>query len=216
MILLIYELAFGFLEGFAQALSPRLIDSFGSALFVSTCHDLFFVAIVVYLSKRILGVDVFRSIKINDNRIGSILTWVAIGLVAFLVAEQILVNCAPFFPSDTDDGNELVEMLAKADSWSEYASVVCLFGVLGPFVEEVFFRGLCYRLLRSQHGVVSAIAVVTLIFVLFHPILSWVPHLVFASVILCLAFEVGGSLSYPVIVHIVINLSSISKALLWP
>ena len=80
-------------------------------------------------------------------------------------------------------------------------------GVIGPVAEEIFFRGILYGYLR-RWGVLAAVAVSTLLFVLPHltggnlPVTQMVGGIVFA-----LAYEKEDNLMVPITVHCLGNLS---------
>jgi membrane protease YdiL (CAAX protease family) len=87
-------------------------------------------------------------------------------------------------------------------------------GVLGPIAEEVFFRGVLYGFLR-RWGVIVALILSTLIFVLCHPISHGIPvtHLV-GGLLFALAYEIGGSLMVPITVHTLGNLAIFTISLI--
>jgi len=82
--------------------------------------------------------------------------------------------------------------------------------VLAPLAEELLFRGLLHRALRSRYALVPATAVSSIVFALVHvDVLVSQPlaivGLVLVGVILALAYERSGSLVVPVIIHAVHN-----------
>ena len=88
-------------------------------------------------------------------------------------------------------------------------------GMVGPVAEELFFRGVLYGFLR-RWGLIVALVLSTLIFVLCHPIGHGIPitRLV-GGFLFALAYEFGGSLIVPITIHSLGNLSIFSISLLF-
>lgn len=84
--------------------------------------------------------------------------------------------------------------------------VLCL---LGPFVEEIFFRGLCYTLIRAHTGVWVSVALSACLFGASHFLgsgaLGVVLVPVVGGVVLALLYEFTGSLFAPFVLHAVAN-----------
>jgi membrane protease YdiL (CAAX protease family) len=77
-------------------------------------------------------------------------------------------------------------------------------GVIGPVAEELLFRGVLYGFFR-RWGVLTALVVTTIIFVLLHsPSGIPVPQLV-GGVVFAIAYEIEKSLMVPIIIHILGN-----------
>jgi membrane protease YdiL (CAAX protease family) len=101
--------------------------------------------------------------------------WVWISLVVVVATTVVAVAVEPFLHGGDDQG-------LGADTWQpEHAGAFALnVGVLvllGPFAEELFFRGLGVRVLMI-FGAVAAILVTGIVFGLVHGILGALPPLV--------------------------------------
>lgn len=74
-------------------------------------------------------------------------------------------------------------------------------GVVAPIAEELFFRGIIYRLLRPM-GVIPAILISTLLFASAHAMHGMVPvpQLV-GGILFAAAFEKEGHIAVPMIIH---------------
>lgn len=80
-------------------------------------------------------------------------------------------------------------------------------GMLGPVAEEIFFRGILYGFFR-RWGVVVALVLSTLIFVLTHPTNQGVPVTqVVGGVVFAVAYEAEGSLMTPITIHALGNMA---------
>jgi len=88
-------------------------------------------------------------------------------------------------------------------------------GLLAPVAEEVFFRGILYGFFR-RWGVVAAVSLSTLIFVLGHytdttfPVTQAVGGVVFAA-----AYEVEGKLMVPITIHVLGNMAIFTISVLF-
>ena len=87
-------------------------------------------------------------------------------------------------------------------------------GIVGPVAEELFFRGILYGFLR-RWGVILALILSTLIFVLCHPISHGIPvtRLV-GGLVFALAYEIGDSLIVPITIHGLGNLAIFTLSLM--
>jgi len=81
--------------------------------------------------------------------------------------------------------------------------------IIGPFIEELFFRGFLYTAFKHTLGVPGAIILSSLIFGFFHTS----PWLIFPTALIGAAlaylYEKGGSLGYPFVLHSLNNVVSI-------
>jgi membrane protease YdiL (CAAX protease family) len=87
-------------------------------------------------------------------------------------------------------------------------------GLLGPVAEEFFFRGILYGFLR-RWGVIVAVVLSTLIFVLCHPIHQGIPVTrLLGGVLFAVAYEISGSLMVPITIHVLGNLAIFTISLI--
>lgn len=87
-------------------------------------------------------------------------------------------------------------------------------GIVGPIAEEVFFRGMLYGFFR-RWGILMALILTTLIFVLAHPVFPGIPATqIVGGLIFAVAYEVEGSLMVPVTIHILGNMAIFSLSLI--
>jgi len=88
-------------------------------------------------------------------------------------------------------------------------------GMVGPLAEELFFRGVLYGFLR-RWGIIVALVLSTLVFVLCHPIGHGIPvtRLV-GGFLFALAYEFGGSLIVPITIHALGNLAIFTISLMF-
>ena len=89
-------------------------------------------------------------------------------------------------------------------------------GIVGPVAEEVFFRGVLYGFLR-RWGVIAAVTLSTLIFVLAHPsVFSGIPlPQVVGGILFALAYEKEGNLMAPITIHVLGNIAIFALSLIF-
>jgi membrane protease YdiL (CAAX protease family) len=88
-------------------------------------------------------------------------------------------------------------------------------GLIGPIAEEAFFRGILYGFLR-RWGILIALVVSTLVFVLAHSVSSRLsmPQIV-GGILFAASYEVEGSLIVPMTIHVLGNLSIFTLSLIF-
>jgi membrane protease YdiL (CAAX protease family) len=88
-------------------------------------------------------------------------------------------------------------------------------GMVGPVAEELFFRGILYGFLR-RWGVIVALVLSTLIFVLCHPVSHGIPVTrLLGGLLFAVAYEIGGSIIVPITIHMLGNLAIFTLSLIF-
>jgi len=82
-------------------------------------------------------------------------------------------------------------------------------GLITGFSEEVFFRGLCFNIIRKKRNIVVAILSNIIIFILLHPVPAFIPGYIIVNVVICLLYYYSRTLWTPVIMHVTLNLTSL-------
>lgn len=82
-------------------------------------------------------------------------------------------------------------------------------GILVPITEEVFFRGLIYKRMRSMTGPLAAILASSLLFGIFHGNMLQGIYAVGCSLLFAFLFEVCQTIWIPVVSHCAMNLTSV-------
>jgi membrane protease YdiL (CAAX protease family) len=90
-------------------------------------------------------------------------------------------------------------------SWAGMISMFVLGGLVAPFGEELFFRGVLYRWIRDRWGVGWGIGVSSVIFGVLHGELSLAVAAALLGVILAWVYERSQSLWSPVLIHVINN-----------
>ena len=86
-------------------------------------------------------------------------------------------------------------------SFNQFMLLILIGGILAPFAEEVFFRGVLYGFFR-RWGLIVALIASTLLFVLVHPLSQGIPVIqIVGGILFAVAYEVEGSLMAPITIH---------------
>jgi hypothetical protein len=190
--------AFSLLAG--QELEPDMASPTG-----------FILTMLIYLS-LLLGIYLFAVRRAS---------WVAVGWVPvpaktlFLVplilllalAGMVIINLSLAYLSGGTFENPQVEALTGGSALEPLTLIVLLLlvAVVVPIVEELFFRGMIYPLLRYRWGAGVAISVSAAIFAAFHFVPLLMPALFFVGLILGYLRERSGSVLPGVLLHAMQN-----------
>jgi len=88
-------------------------------------------------------------------------------------------------------------------------------GIIGPFAEEILFRGIIYGFFR-RWGVLAALILSSVIFVLAHATLSGIPvPQIIGGIIFAIAYEREGSLIVPITIHVLGNMAIFTLSLIY-
>lgn len=141
------------------------------------------------------------------SRIHAILG-VLFGIVGYFLFGELLEFSSQILPTFdlADDPSSIVRKNSKSPI--DLAFLFLSFCVVSPMAEEFVLRGMFYRLLRLRYNILLCATVLTAIFVLFHPIPSWIPHVILGSVALCLGYEYTNGIVFPTVMHMTINILS--------
>ena len=86
-------------------------------------------------------------------------------------------------------------------SLNQFIVLILIGGILAPIAEEIFFRGVLYGFFR-RWGLILAIIVSTILFVLVHPTGQGIPVIqIVGGILFAVAYEVEGSLMAPITIH---------------
>ncbi|MBW1643405.1 MAG: CPBP family intramembrane metalloprotease, partial [Deltaproteobacteria bacterium] len=97
----------------------------------------------------------------------------------------------------------------------EIALFILVAGIIGPVGEEILFRGIIYGFFR-RWGVLAALILSSIIFVLAHSILSGIPvPQIVGGIIFAIAYEKEGNLIVPITIHILGNMAIFTLSLIY-
>lgn len=137
-----------------------------------------------------------------------VLTFPVVGLVSFLWLN--LLNLLQGFGMAVDTQPQTIVQSFLEIRTPTSLVLLTLLAVIGaPIVEEIVFRGIIYRFLKSRMRKHLAILLNALFFATFHSELVSLLPLFVLGVALCLSYEAYGDIRVPIFFHAVFNLNSI-------
>jgi CAAX protease family protein len=114
------------------------------------------------------------------------------GILAFVIAIALFIAGVDPLP--------MIRMPMNL-SLKQFIVLILIGGILAPVAEEIFFRGVLYGFFR-RWGVIVALIVSTLLFVLVHSLVQGVPVIqIVGGTLFAVAYEVEGSLMAPITIH---------------
>lgn len=126
-------------------------------------------------------------------------------LVGTLFLVTYLVGIAKYVP----EKQPIVELFLKEGNKPFLVYTSLFAAILGPFIEELFFRGFMYNAFKKRTGVFWATMITAAVFAGLHTnIVGFLPILVL-GVLLTYLYEKTGTLVSPITVHIIHNLSMV-------
>ena len=148
--------------------------------------------------------------ELDDKKNGGpTLTWrIFMGIACFVsggildrVWSQVLLwlRVQDYFSNQTQE-----QLLA-----SQLAVQIIGLGILVPVVEELIFRGLLYARIRRTLPVWASVLTASVIFALYHGNMIQILFAFPMAIILTLLYEKGKWISYPILFHMGVNLTTV-------
>lgn len=185
------------------------------SLFHALWVDISVVFCIFYVVRRI-GVGRFRSLGLRFKRwrgdIGVGLAGYCAVLPAFLTVLSVLIWAAQRAGYEPPP-HPLVEILSEEEGGSSLilGFSILLACIIGPVVEEIFFRGFFYPVLRRRLGKVAAALVSAAAFAgVHHSGFVFVPVFILGLMLVYL-YEVRGSLIPSIVLHVAHNSFSLAS-----
>lgn len=196
------------IESFVIGIFPLIKDDNFRMMFNTSILDVLIVILVIYFvaerHKEDLA-DLGVTLKgLKRNIFYGIAGYVAAipVLAAVLVVTTIIMNLTKYMP----EKQPIVELFLKEKdtTFLFYSSIFT--AVLGPFAEELFFRGFMYSAVRKYIGVFWAAAATSALFAALHSNLAGFAPIMALGILLAYLYEKTGSLVPSITVHITHNL----------
>lgn len=158
--------------------------------------------------KSVAEQDTKKELDDKENG-GPTLTWrIFMGIACFVsggildrVWSQVLLwlRVQDYFSNQTQE-----QLLA-----SQLAVQIIGLGILVPVAEELIFRGLLYARLRRMLPVWASVLTASVIFALYHGNMIQILFAFPMAIILTLLYEKGKWISYPILFHMGVNLTTV-------
>ncbi len=165
-----------------------MIFNLGSV--ISILIPVFYFANKNKISYKYLG---FNEIKTKCYFISLLL-----GLIVLLFSSLLSL----FFQNNTA---ELTKPELSDSLWINLINLKLFTALLGPFSEELLFKGVLFKFLRQKYNFIISALVSSLIFGILHFNFSSIIFTIFLGMVTAYAFEKSKSIIPPAIIHIIIN-----------
>jgi uncharacterized protein len=127
---------------------------------------------------------------------------VLLGILGLII---VAINVTRYVP----EKQPIVELFMKEQNASFLAYTSIFAAVVGPVIEELFFRGFLYNALKKSTGIFLAMLITASLFAGLHTnIIGFLPIMVL-GLLLAYLYEKTGSLVASITVHIIHNLSMV-------
>lgn len=137
-----------------------------------------------------------------------------VSLPLFFASNKVAEWSSGFLPSYPLVESVIADLMVLSTETEGLVTLLFTTCLVAPVVEEVFFRGFCYRVLRRDYSVTFSLLVSVSVFSIMHPVPAWVPHILLVNTVLCLSFELTGNLVQPIVIHSTLNGLAIGTELL--
>lgn len=176
-------------------------------------HTFFMDGLILFFVLYVVGVEHKQSLKtiglngtavFRDMFLGFSSYCVVLPLFVLLVAGlSYLIKIVHYEPPP----HPLVDIFISEDKQNPYLIYlsIILACTIGPFIEEVFFRGFCYTTLKKKIGVRNAMILTSVFFAFIHYSLFAFLPIFFLGMVLTYLYEKRGSLVPSITLHIVHN-----------
>ena len=174
------------------------------ALIALAVHAAFLIGAVYLVAIRRRGLS-WRDLGLRPIPAGWTLRAMGATLIAFPMVAGVNLTIQTLLLEAPQHNPQFDVIAPLGFSWSALVGMLIVAGVIVPFAEELFFRGLLYGWLRRRIGVWFAALASALFFSLLHNILWLVPALTVLGVILARVYEKSGSLWAVMVTHGLFN-----------
>jgi membrane protease YdiL (CAAX protease family) len=168
------------------------------------CHSATF-ALIFYLALRVHGPEsrIRDFIAMRSTNVLFYPLAIVLGLAAVLPAELLDFHTRRMYPPP----EKLFDMAEHFYALGQLDRIVLTVGlvVIGPFMEELFFRGALFRPLRQENSPATVIVVTGVLFALVHLDPHGFPWLLSMGLLLGYGRWASGSLAPPVLMHAAFN-----------
>ncbi|MEZ4264751.1 MAG: CPBP family intramembrane glutamic endopeptidase [Myxococcota bacterium] len=138
-----------------------------------------------------------------------VLVWTVAGLSMSVVVVSAASIVQAGFGAAAEEAQPILRLFAEGEDVRVQVAIAVAAVLIGPFFEEVLFRGFIYRNLRDLMGPGLAMGASALLFGLVHLQAPLIVPLAALGVVLAFLFERSGSLLVPIAVHSLWNLGQL-------
>lgn len=206
-------LFFGYIIIISEALWARIFPIFKSdnfrMVFNTSILDLLAVFFVVYFttiqykeSLSALGLSLKNYLKNIFYGVVGYISLIPV-LIVILAITAVIINITKYVP----ERQPVVELFLREKNLAFLTYSSLFAAIVGPFIEELFFRGFMYGVFKKHMGALWSAVITAAIFAALHThIVGFFPILAL-GILLAYLYEKTGTLVSSITVHMIHNLS---------
>jgi membrane protease YdiL (CAAX protease family) len=210
-IVLLYDVISGLIQGRIVGEISNLAACSWWNFVVSLISDAILIIICFLGTKKMYDKSLIDLSDIRKKFLKYFVIGLLIAFPSFIITNYILEISASILPGLSVVDDMFKELRNNVKTTTDIVLTFLSIGIITPMAEEIFFRGFCYKLLRMKYNKFVSLSILTMLFILFHPVPNWIPHLILLNLILCLSYEYSNSLVVPISMHATLNVLSLIK-----
>jgi membrane protease YdiL (CAAX protease family) len=177
--------------------------SLGISLSLGLLEGIVLIGSVYFWGLRRRGYS-WKQVGLQSPAPGWIMTSFIIGVLVIPVSGLIALAIQLLLGQPLT--NPQIPFLApEGFTWLGAIGMLLLGGIIAPFAEELYFRGIIYAWLRQKWGIWVAMLISSLIFGLLHGEASIAGAAFVLGIVLAWSYERSDSLLSPILIHIINN-----------
>ena len=189
------------------------VSVFAPTIIMQVC-----VIAAVLLFKKFADTKFKLFFIVSRKAVASFALFSVLSVLAVLSLNSLIVQIYFIFEGEYPPKQEIVDIFSSLGGGWEMALAVISVLILAPLAEEMFFRGVLYRIFKwafaaSRFGAFAAAVLSGVLFALIHADAYVFVPLALMGVFLCMAYEKGGSILSPILVHAAFN--ALNVAIVW-
>jgi len=176
--------------------SDKLLASIGVMLFfIDQKMTVISVLLFIYLNKY--DIEKTKKVYTTEKLKNTLILFIIANIVIYFISIS-----SKYLLHEFDEQN--IVQYFKHNKITKLAVLNTV--VIVPIIEEIVFRGLFYKLLRSYFSIVPSMLISSIIFSIVHENILVLIVLFSLGLILCYSYERNKSIIYPIVIHSLFNL----------
>jgi len=188
--------------------SVLLFNPNNTILDIITDDLVFAVTIVVlnYLMIKKYKENIFKLLMVSRSISFFIFVSVFLAILLSLLDTYLISPINEIIIPNLEYVNELfTDAYPNLTSSAEYFTAFFSYVIIAPVLEELYFRGFCYNVLRKKYSRTISIISVIVVFIIFHPVPQIFLMAIIINYLLCIMYELSNSLISPILLHSIYN-----------
>jgi len=176
--------------------SDKLLASIGVMLFFID-QKMAVISILLFMYLNIYDIEKTKKVYTTEKLKNTLILFIIANIVIYIVSIS-----SKYLLPEFDEQNIVQYFKHNKITELEVLNIV----VVVPIIEEIVFRGLFYKLLRSYFSIVPSMLMSSIIFSIVHKNILVSIVLFSLGLILCYSYERNKSIIYPIVIHSLFNL----------